>query len=597
MFQLLINGEPVDMAPDARISIEEESPVFDKDVIPGGFSFPFDLPVTPRNTRILGHPGRIQSLVQGGLDLPFQLFNDGLFIGAGTAIIQKATDRSYSAFLQVATGDFAGKIVGKKLIDVDFGGSRTWAYKPEYTFPEDDFALFPIYNSEFMKGTQFEAGWATNKCRLNSYEEGLWYDVENSIMAISPFPYLAYVVNRIFNYFGFPIDENILATDPDLKQLVIYNNRDASEFTTTVTEVDKTYAGVYETDPFNGDYILDMNGQRILKVFRAKVSTITRGLDTWDLKDFLPDITISDFILAIRNMFNLAFTVTSKGSLLIRKRKDLVKSGKAVSLDAKVIGRPLITMGATVAGVYLRWTHEENDLLFSEEFKDIYADPLLLKPSVNTMDELEEIVPTINEIRLITTYGQYYQYSGEEVDGVTTYSWKFFSNDFQDFKIGENPEEFTAKASTLPMIHYQRLTGGPFIRCPEAKQLSASILRSTSLPCSLRLLFYRGMIDDSLGTSYPYGSSDAFDLNGALLPGATLSLKWDGATGLYNQLWKDYLTWWNTRKVVTWTIIDPSILDFFTVYAIENNHYLLKKRSLSISAKGPQPGDCEFYLI
>jgi hypothetical protein len=105
------------------------------------------------------------------------------------------------------------------------------------------------------------------------------------------------------------------------------------------------------------------------------------------------------------------------------------------------------------------------------------------------------------------------------------------------------------------------------------------------------------MIEDSLGTPYPYGSSDAFDPGGASLPGATLSLKWDGATGLYNQLWKDYLTWWNTRKVVTWTITDPSVLDFFTVYAIENNHYLLKKRSLSITAKGPQPGDCEFYLV
>jgi hypothetical protein len=584
MIQLSINGEPVDLATDATISIEEESPVFDKDVIPGGFSFPFDLPVTPRNARILGHPGRIQSLAQGGLDLPFQLFNDGIFIGAGTATVQKASDRSYSAFLQVATGDFAGKIAGKKLIDVDFGGSRTWAFKPEFTFPEDDFALFPIYNPEFMKDTQYEAGFASNKFRLNSHEVGLWYDVENSIMAISPFPYLAYVVNRVFNYFGFPIDENILASDPDLKQLVIYNNRDSSEFTTTVTTHTRI---IYDT----------RTGEWAPHEQIVKVSTITREFDTWDLKDFLPDITISDFILAIRNMFNLAFTVTSQGSVLIRKRKDLVLSGKTVSLDAKALGRPLVTIGAPVAGVYLRWTHEENDLLFSEDFKDIYQDPLLLRPPVDTMDELEAINPTINEIRLITTYGQYYQYSGEEVDGVTTYSWKFFSNDFQDFKIGENPEEFTAKASTLPMIHYQRLIGGPTIRCPEAKQLSSSILRSTSLPCSLRLLFYRGMIEDSLGTPYPYGSSDAFDPGGASLPGATLSLKWDGATGLYNQLWKDYLTWWNTRKVVTWTITDPSVLDFFTVYAIENNHYLLKKRSLSITAKGPQPGDCEFYLV
>ena len=518
------------------------------------------------------------------MDLPFQLFNNGIFIGAGTATVQKATDIIYSVFLQVATGDFAGKIAGKKLAEVDFGGSRTWAFKTGYIFPEDDFALFPIYNPGFMKGTQYEAAWAANHYRLNSHESGTWFDTENSVMAISPFPFLAYVVNRIFNFFGFPVDENILVTDPDLKQLVIYNNRDSAEFTTTVTTHTRI---IYDT----------RTGEWAPHEQIVKVSTITREFKTWDLKDFLPDILISDFLLAIRNLFNLAFTVTSQGSVLIRKRKDLVLSAAAINLDSKTIGRPVSAISTKAEGVYLRWVHEQNDLLFSEHFKDIYEDPALLRPSVDTMDELEEIVATINEIRLITTYGQYYKYSGEEVDGVTTYSWKFFSNDFQDFKIGDNPEEFTVKASTLPMIHYQRLLGGPFIRCPEAEQLSASILRSTSLPCSLRLLFYRGMIDDSLGTPFPYGSSDAFDPGGALLPGATLSLKWDGETGLYNQLWKDYLTWWNTRKVVSWTITDPSILDFFTVYAIENNHYLLKKRSLSITAKGPQPGECEFYLV
>ncbi|HBB90844.1 MAG TPA: hypothetical protein DC042_03780 [Bacteroidales bacterium] len=204
---------------------------------------------------------------------------------------------------------------------------------------------------------------------------------------------------------------------------------------------------------------------------------------------------------------------------------------------------------------------------------------------------------TINEIRLVTSYGQYFQYAGEEVDGFTEYSWKVFSNDLQDFILGDKPEEYTAMASTLPMIHYQRSMGGPIIRCPQAAQLSSSIIRSEPKPCSLRFLFYRGMVADSTGTPYPYGSSDAFDSNGELLPGASLSLKWQGETGLYNQLWKDYLTWWKKRKVVTWTITDPSLLDFFTVYEIDNNHYILKNRSISLQYEGVQPGECEFYLV
>ena len=585
MLQLIINNETVDLNEDSLINITEESPVFEKDNIPGGFSFPFELPASPRNNRILSHPGRIQSSVQGGLNLPFQLYLNWRLIGTGTATIQKATSLSYSAFLQMGTGDFAGKIEGKKLSDVDFGGERTWEFKPEYTFPEDDFALFPIYNENFMDNTQFKDAWKTNRYRLNSHEAGTWFTGVNSVMAISPFPYLGYVVNRIFNHFGFVLRENILATDPDLKQLVIYNNHDSANLVSVTKSVTKTIYG-RQSDGSWGPI------QRTVIV-----TTINREFNTWNLQDFLPDILIKDFILTIRTLFNLAITIDNQGFVSIIKRKDLVTSGKSVPLNAKAMGLPLITISDNTAGVKLHWEHEENDLLFSQGFKNIYDDPKLLKPPVDTLDELTLISATINEIRLVISYSLYYQYAGEEVNGVTEYSWKVFSNDFQDFIIGDKPDEYNALASTLPMIHFQRSIGGPFIRCPHAAQLSSSIIRSASLPCSLRFLFYRGMVEDSTGTLYPYGSSDAFNPEGELLPEASLSLKWQGETGLYAQLWKDYLTWWKKRKVVTWTITDPSMLDFFTVYEIDNNHYILKNRSISLKYEGVQPGVCEFYLV
>ncbi|TRZ72928.1 MAG: hypothetical protein D4R97_05435, partial [Bacteroidetes bacterium] len=318
MIQLIINNEPVDLNENSSISITEESPVFEKDNIPGGFSFPFELPASPRNNRILRHPGRIQSAFQGGFNLPFQLYLDGRLIGTGTATIQKATSLSYSAFLQVGTGDFAGKTEGKKLSDVDFGGERTWEFKPEFTFPEDDFALFPIYNENFMDDTQYKDGWKANLYRLNSHELGTWFTGVNSIMAISPFPYLGYVVNRIFNHFRFVLKENILTTDPDLKQLVIYNNHDSANLVSVTRPVTKTIFG--KRNDGSWGYI-----QRTVIV-----TTITREFNTWNLKDFLPDILIKDFILAIRNLFNLAITIDNQGFASIVKRKDLVTSSKSV---------------------------------------------------------------------------------------------------------------------------------------------------------------------------------------------------------------------------------------------------------------------------
>lgn len=582
MFQLLINGQAVDLSPNSSISIDEESPIFNQDTIPGGFSFPFELPTTPKNNRILGFAGRIEARSQGGLNSPFQLFNNGRYIGSGTATVQKATDLIYSVFLQVATGSFAGKITGKKLSDLDLGGVREWAFKPEYVYPTDDFALFPIYNTDFLKGTEFDANFIVHQYRLNSWESGDWYQAEGLIYAISPFPFLSYVIQRVFESFNIQLEENILATDPDFKCLCIYNNHDSAKLSYTLTPVTK-----FGYDNTTGTW----------RVFTVNTRTISRGLDTFNLKDHLPDMLISDFILSIRNMFNLAFVVTPSGTVRIKKRQDLIAVGSPVSLADKYIGRPLVTVSTDVKGIYLRWTHEGNDLLFSEGFKDIYEHPELIFPSVPNIAALHALVPTANEIRLVENWHQYFQFAPETVDGVTTYSWLLYSNDFQDLKIGTDPEEFATQASTLPMVHYQRIPEGCSIRCPQAQQQSSSIIRTDSQPCTLRLLFYRGMAEDSNGDLYPYGSSDAFGPAGELWPGASLSLKWQGETGLYEQLWKGYLEWWKTRKSVTWTILDPSILDFTTIYEIESNHYILKRRILTIESQGPVPGDCDFYLV
>jgi len=213
------------------------------------------------------------------------------------------------------------------------------------------------------------------------------------------------------------------------------------------------------------------------------------------------------------------------------------------------------------------------------------------------MDDLAEIEPTLNEIRLVRSLGLYYQYAGEEVDDVMEYTWRKYSIDFQDFRLGANPEEFTAKASTLPMIHYQRVLGGAFIRCPQAAQKSNSIIRKESTPFTLRLLLYHGMMADSAGALYPYGSSDSFDRVGNLLPDSKLSIRWDGETGLFQQLWKNYLTWWKTKKMVTWIITDPTGLEFSKIYAIAGNHYLLKSRTIVLRNGKVEPSECEFYRV
>ena len=212
MIQLYINNEQVDLCENPSISFNEESPVFEIDAMPGGFSLPFDILNSARNNRILKHAGRIQSATLGILKAPFQLYHDGKMVTSGTATIQKATPEVYSLYLQVGTGDFAGKTDGKKLTDINFGGARNWTFKPEFTYPDDDFALFPVYNPNFMDDLEVKPQFILNGYRINAYGVGAYYNEPGTVGAVTPFPFLGYVLERLFNQFGFVIKENAFAT-------------------------------------------------------------------------------------------------------------------------------------------------------------------------------------------------------------------------------------------------------------------------------------------------------------------------------------------------------------------------------------------------
>jgi hypothetical protein len=105
------------------------------------------------------------------------------------------------------------------------------------------------------------------------------------------------------------------------------------------------------------------------------------------------------------------------------------------------------------------------------------------------------------------------------------------------------------------------------------------------------------MTEDSLGNLYPYCTNDNLTRTGLPLTGKNLTLRFEGESGIYNQLWKYYMAWWTNRKQVNWVIRDPSTLSFHQKYAIDGKHYLLKKRSMTFRIDAIQPAECEFYLV
>jgi len=569
MLQILINNEPVDLPLDVSITIEEESPVFGTSEILGGFGFPFSLPITPKNSRILHFPEMPGNAVPLERDFDFDLIHSGIPKLSGTITVKSASN-NYECYMAVGTGNLAGKIEDKKLSDLELGGSRTWLFKSEYVYPESDFAIFPVDNVSFMLETAQEVAFSNSKFRINAYEGGEFFQDSFYCFAITPFPFLAYVVKKVFSEHGFQIVENCIDTDPDLRDMVLYSSKDIS----SLIQVTYTFEG--------NDYV-----------------TIERGLGQFHLADCVPDMTIKDFILWLRSRFNLAFIIDGKNQVRIIKRQDLILSSNVEQITDFAIGLPKIVSIDKPSGFVLKWNHDPDDEMFGEEFfKDIEGFLDLLKDPVETSADLSSLDPEINEIRLVESEGVYWQYGKTlHSSGVWIYQWQQFSIGYQNYLVGNREEEFTSGFSTLQMTNYHIISTGKYMRCPITQQRGNPLEAEEYQPFSPRLLFYRGMHLDNENELCPMGSNDNRDRSGNIIPGKNLTLLWEGEYGIYNQLWRNYLTWWSGRKQVNYLMTDPSMLDFGKKYDIDGNHYVLKRRTIHLSADEIIPGECEWYLV
>jgi len=582
MLQLKVNSEFVDLGTSPVITMDEESPVFEKDSIPGGFSFPFTLPVTDRNRRIFQFPERIEKAGSMTIEQDFELYHTGQLRASGTITVTEA-DEQYRAYLTVGSGDFSSQIQDKKLNEVDYGGSRTWENKVEFT-EDDDFTLFPIWNPNFHDDLPREAAWLSNRWQLNAYDSGLF--VVTGSFAICPYPFISYMVRRILNEFGFTVVENVLKTDPEFRKLVLYSTFDATYYTQT-TESKWIEVGL---DPYN---------QLPIEEY-VDVVTATRAMDTFDLADSMPDVTISDFLKWLRNRLNIAFVFDKFNNVKIIRRDQFVAQHEAEDITSKTAGPSQVISITPPVGFRLSWSHDSDDETFSSDnFKNIEDNLDLYKGTVADTTEMVALSPTLNDIYFVESLDSYMQfaYQDDVGDGTPGYTWVHWSIGFQNYFTEDREEDFSTEISTLRMLNFKRAAGaGPTIRCPWTEQKSNGIERQEPNPFSARLLIYHGMQKDSDDDDVPSGSSDNLDVDGNQITDANLTMKWEGDYGVYEQLWKNYLTWWMARKQVNWAIKDPSTLDFTTRYAIDRNHYFLKKRKVIFTLHEIKPGECEFYL-
>lgn len=591
------NGELLRLPPGASIRLVLQSPVFGEDAIPGDYSFPFTLPFSPKNRQIMLFP-EVPENTNAPLSVDADLFYDGILITSGKLNRLKSSENQYQVSLSAKASEFGSLIFKKKLAELPLGGVRTVSTlditeavpntivdhmkaAAQGNIATYDYTFFPVLNEDFYKDlsqTYFKKyiNWYTQNPESLS-DRVFFVDTQQlptlqppppSENTIVPFPYVVYLLKQIFTEHGYRGKGSFL-DDDEIKTLVQYNTFALDD-------------ALFSTG-FHNYYKREIN-----------------------LQNHVPDVLITDWLVGLKNIFCLGFFFNNQEKTCeIIPLKEVINSTDYIDWSDKAV-RVYNYEDVSAEGVQLKHEHDSADDLTDTRINPIEKNTV--KTAVDTFADLPSSGNSSNDIRLVKSLNQYYIWNA----GLA--AWKYFSENFFNYKIGEGKKEISSIFSPAGFIYKGEDTYATYFNglypsdplfplrdwmVPQAKQKGNSPMFDLYVnnPYTPRLLFYRGFRNDGNGEPYPLGSYHNYDYDENRI--GNYSLSWDGDDGLYNVWWKDYLNVISGSRTITipvrLNLNDLLNLDFKKKIRIRDVNYLIK--SIDIKLPITEPASVELIRI
>jgi hypothetical protein len=543
MLGIKINNEDFDLLPGTTMEIEENNSYlqFNSNEIIGEYSLPITLPDTPKNNRLTKLSGKFQKRVDNsGLDVAvydnnFQDSIGKLKFEKINTDLNRMQNGSMSCFYLTGISYFNKAIEGKKLREVNLGGDRTFAWDnynrngagfwghihkvldaaPGYGVSGYDYAFFSVINKSFTwdKGGSEVINWTwRNPQGLHLFLMSGTVRTDGNI--IVPFPYLKYLLEKIFSFIGWTLKGDIL-DDADFKKLTVDNAR----------AIDWCVYNPNRT---------------------ARESAIPRGRPSivFNVQDHVPDVTISEFLLALRTRFGWWYDVDRKSkTVTIKELKKVAATGsknftskasplipKTILADKKIYALKT-TNGSAISLSGLKYQGERlrlSDLPAASESIDLYT-------------------------YLIISENNYYICQAN--DNNENWSWQLYNPNLGNVEPVGYTDEIVTSALTAGMEFYNAdLDLAPRIDSPGYWAGRTEDGQSNSI----LLLFYYGVRTTKTGKPYPFASHHIYDSNSVKVGSWSLAFqaKKDDDTdiGLYEINWKPFLDKLTTTEQLAVTL-------------------------------------------
>jgi hypothetical protein len=321
---------------------------------------------------------------------------------------------------------------------------------------------------------------------------------------IVPFPYLSYVLKRIEIYTGWRFEGDIL-NDPNFKKITLENS----------TAI---------------DWAKYMQGRLI--VLGSGIAPTPRATVEFNLQDHVPDVTISAFLLALRNRLGWYYDVDPKNKVVRVQQLNTVATTSIKSFTSKA--SPLVSKSISQQQkIYSLKTTADSDAVNLSGVNYV--------GEINLYTDLPAAVEALyTNVYLVRSENNYYICMQNDSD--ENFHWEIFDYNIRAVVPAGATDEITTAALTVGSETYSAYLD----LIPRYDKLGYWLGRTQdSGSDEIILLFYYGVRNNKAGQPYPFASHHIYDSTGTLVGDwslAFLAKKLDGSDcGLYPLNWKKLL--------------------------------------------------------
>ena len=536
MLSLIVNDQIVDLSSDISISMNLKSPIFNE---LGSYSYPFHLPFTDRNKKILKFHHRIE-----GVNSPYEVFRGillwkGITIFQGSLKCQISNTKGFECTLYQGEGDFYYQLQNRSLRQIDMGEIvMTEAAALAYfnscygkCYPEVNIGFPEIPNEVYFDPVSDDPDQLMFNKHYTSNGPLHILTAQNNRTVLVPMVYLRWALKKIFDGIGYTLNDQLFTSNAVYNKLAVYNS---------------------------------LSCNSLLPDFSYPMTHLLLNLH-------MPKISLKEFFNGIETNWNCRFFVNNiEKKVKLIPLDTIIKSAQVKPFSKDILSKS-IELEDQSLGFQLSMGLDGDDTIFDPWRSAEESLTKNIKGCVPDIASLPQFpIAEIDERRYVLNLSAYMKFTSNKTWLIDTQMWQ---NVFSKFYYLQEGQGIESKLSTLITPNNQ----------------------TDYVSCGNKLATWKDITPRVFFLNAEYGKMRGRnELSG-------YSLLYNKPGNLFERYYKSYFDFKMNSKLVKvqkqMDMLELKDLDFSVKHEIHGDHYLVKECQVNLKKDYVSPATLSMYRI